>query len=45
MTPKVSICIPAYQQPQGLARALQSLLEQDFRDYEVIVTDDSADAA
>lgn len=44
-TPRVSICIPAYQQPHGVARALQSVLEQDFRDYEVIVTDDSADAA
>ncbi len=44
-TPKVSVCIPAYQQPAGVARALQSLLEQDYRDYEVIVTDDSADAA
>jgi len=43
--PKVSVCIPAYQQPVLLARALQSLLEQDYRDYEVIVTDDSADAA
>lgn len=44
-TPQVSVCIPAYQQPQGVARALQSLREQDYRDYEVIVTDDSADAS
>jgi glycosyltransferase involved in cell wall biosynthesis len=43
--PKVSICIPAYQQVEYLSRALASLVEQTFQDYEVIVTDDSPDTA
>lgn len=42
-TPKVSICIPAFQQPNLLRRCLQSVQVQSFKNYEVIVTDDSAD--
>ncbi len=38
---KVSICIPAYKQPDFLKRCLNSILEQDFSDYEIIITDDS----
>jgi len=41
--PKVSICIPAYAEPRYFQRALRSALEQDFTDFEVIVTDDSPD--
>lgn len=40
---KVSICIPAYRQIDYLRETLQSLLVQDFTDYEVIVSDDSPD--
>ncbi len=40
---KVSICIPAYRQVEYLSETLQSLLTQDFQDFEVIVTDDSPD--
>lgn len=40
---KVSICIPAYQQTEFLRVTLQSLMEQDFTDYELIVADDSPD--
>jgi len=40
---KVSICIPAYRQVEYLRETLQSLLTQDFQDFEVIVTDDSPD--
>ncbi len=43
MNPRVSICIPAFRQPDLFARALSSVLEQDFVNYEVIVTDDSDD--
>jgi glycosyltransferase involved in cell wall biosynthesis len=39
--PKVSICIPTYNQVDCLRRALDSILSQDFSDYEVIITDDS----
>ena len=39
--PKVSICIPAFQQPELLRRCLESVRMQSYQDYEVIVTDDS----
>ena len=41
--PKVSICIPAYQNAAGIARLLDSVKKQNFTDYEVILTDDSPD--
>lgn len=42
---KVSICVPAYQNPTGIRRLLSSIKEQNFTDYEVILTDDSVDDA
>ncbi len=43
-SPKVSICIPAYKQPELLRKLLESILIQDYKDYEVVVTDDSPDS-
>lgn len=43
MAPKVSICIPAYNQPESLRRALFSALNQDFEDAEIVITDDTSD--
>jgi glycosyltransferase involved in cell wall biosynthesis len=43
--PKVSICIPAYKQIEFLKRTLASVSEQEFSDYELIITDDSPDDA
>lgn len=43
--PRVSICIPAYEQVTYLQRTLSSIVEQDFPDLEVIVTDDSTSNA
>ncbi len=40
---KVSICIPAYKRPDVLKRSLDSILKQDFTDFEIIITDDSPD--
>lgn len=40
---RVSICIPAYQNNDGVVRLLDSLKQQTFQDYEVIVSDDSPD--
>ncbi len=44
-SPKVSICIPAYKQPELLRKLLESILIQDYKDYEVVVTDDSPDSS
>ncbi len=38
---KVSICIPAYNHRAGVERLLESIEQQTFRDFEVILTDDS----
>lgn len=43
--PKVSICIPAYRNPEGITRLLASVREQRFGDYEVVLTDDSPDGS
>jgi len=40
---KVSICIPAYRQVEYLRLTLESINTQNFKDYEVVVTDDSPD--
>jgi glycosyltransferase involved in cell wall biosynthesis len=41
--PRVSVCIPAYRQTHYLRRALDSLREQTFPDFEIVLTDDSPD--
>jgi glycosyltransferase involved in cell wall biosynthesis len=40
-TPKVSICIPAYNQTIYLKILLESISLQTFTDYEIIISDDS----
>lgn len=41
MTPKVSICIPTYNNAEEVGRLLASVYEQTYRDFEVIISDDS----
>jgi len=38
---KVSICIPCYNNADEVRRLLQSIWEQDYKDYEVNISDDS----
>ena len=41
--PKVSICVPTYQNREELKRLIDSVREQTFQDFEFIITDDSKD--
>lgn len=41
MNPLISICIPAYKRIEFLKRLLDSVCIQTFKDFEVIITDDS----
>lgn len=39
--PTVSICIPTYKQIECLNKCLDSVLVQDFKDFELIISDDT----
>jgi glycosyltransferase involved in cell wall biosynthesis len=39
----ISVCVPAYKRPENVRRLLQSLVQQTFTDFEVVITDDSPD--
>jgi glycosyltransferase involved in cell wall biosynthesis len=39
--PTVSVCIPAFARPAFLRAAIESVLNQDFDDLELLVGDDS----
>ena len=39
-SPKISILIPTYNYGRYLEEAIESVLSQDFEDYELIVSDD-----
>lgn len=45
MNPFISICIPAYKNAVFFSRLLDSIAHQSFKDFEVIVSDDSPDTA
>src|SRR3989449_8907420 len=40
--PKVSICIPTYQQAPYIRQAVESALSQEFDDFEVVISDDQS---
>lgn len=40
--PKVSVVIPTYNRAHLLGRAIQSVLDQTYRDFEIIIVDDAS---
>src|SRR2546421_6842676 len=40
--PKISVCIPTYNQGRYLGQALESVLRQTLSDFEIIVYDDAS---
>ena len=43
MSLKISVLIPAYNCPEFIGMAVESALDQDYADLEIIVSDDSSD--
>lgn len=39
----ISICIPAYKRPKNIDRLLHSISIQSFKNFEIVITDDSPD--
>lgn len=42
MRPKISVCIPAYNRAQVLPDLLDTILAQDFDDFEIVICEDSS---
>lgn len=40
--PKISVCIPSYNHQDYIAKTIQSILDQSFQDFEIIISDDNS---
>jgi len=41
-TPKVTVCLPTFNKARYLPTAIESVLAQEFRDYELLIVDDAS---
>lgn len=44
MPPTLSVCIPSYNRPDTLAELLDTVVRQDYDDYEIVVSEDASPA-
>jgi len=44
-SPRISVCIPAYNRPIALGQLLESVVDQNYDDFEIVVSEDSSPAA
>ena len=40
--PKVTVCMPNYNYGRFIGEAIQSVLEQDFSEFELVIVDDAS---
>ena len=41
-TPQFSICLPAYNRPEYLRETINSILKQNYKNFEIIISDDAS---
>jgi len=42
MPPRISVCIPAYNRPEHLIPLMDSILDQNFKDLEIVICEDGS---
>jgi glycosyltransferase involved in cell wall biosynthesis len=42
LSPKVTVCLPTFNKARYLPTAIESVLAQEFRDYELLIVDDAS---
>ena len=40
--PKISVCVPVYNAAKTISRCLESVVKQNFHDYEIIISDNNS---